>query len=508
MGQGNPSTRAEVGDIATAVREGADIIMLAGEVASEATDPAQVVAELRTALLTAEKSVDSRLQDFQREDFRKEFDRLLREAEPHLRQRQELEGLTTDQLEDIRWKMGMGSRICLGARARSAGAILVSVTTGETARYVSFFRPAQRIISIGASYKVAKRLLLSKGIYPVVMQYGPQHDLDDFVQIAREIHSTMEIKPVGEWKKKNRFVVPGLMRIVSKLDRERGDKLLPNTVHEFSLPHPPEGVPETEKKYILNKQYYDTVRTYLLESAKLKREMTQDNHYFYDQTGIVREHKALARIRIEQGEELSPNGGDIRILLTYKGHGRPRRGGGEQRWEKEYDITRYFANAIESGEVEIGDAAFKGLPPVFIHQIWNEFKDDFVAKGVATPTNVQFRKVAGMRNQRLRAEVQCSLVLELDHFCTKEGCNYFELEVETLPGEESRRDEYIELLFGSLGIPVVSLANYPSKFVRTMMDYGLIDPLPEWKEAIDEAMRQLSEGVSSQNRYGFPDPSQ
>jgi hypothetical protein len=99
-----------------------------------------------------------------------------------------------------------------------------------------------------------------------------------------------------------------------------------------------------------------------------------------------------------------------------------------------------------------------------------------------------------MSNTRFTVETHSELTLELDAFSTKEGCKYYELEIETIAVDEDRRDEYVELLFVYLGIPVVCHLDHPTKFVRTLLDFGLLEMNEKIWNAIDSVHKQL--GIS------------
>ncbi|UCH95172.1 MAG: hypothetical protein JSV88_33690 [Candidatus Aminicenantes bacterium] len=560
MDKGNPSTRAEIGDIATAVLDGADVIMLAGEVASTDYDPVLVVEELKKAIETAEEAEEKeqwlkKAGDIQY--FYEKFSPRLHEGESHLKEMEKLKLMSSEDVESVRWKIGMGSRICLAARAKNASTIFVSVTTGATARYVSYFRPVQHIISIGSSLEVARRLLLWKGIYPVVMQYPSKHKLNDFILITREIHSVINIKPIGDWKDKKEFFIPGLLRVESKLQDRKEKKLLPNTVHEIPLPNPSEVTPEREIKYILTEPYYKKLRKYLeekvkqykerevkqyleekvkqyleekvkqdleeeikqdleekvkqdleekikhyLEEEKVKQDLEkkfkgdiekeikqksklikQENYYFYDNTGVIENKKAMVRIRIERVDQEAE-----RAILTIKKEGKKVKDGTVERWEKEFNVTR----DLESKHPK---DSFEYLPDFFKELIWNEFQDDFKRENIESPKDIGFENVAKMVNTRLTVETASELTLELDAFTTKGtkgDCNYYELEIETIAADEDRRDEYIELLFRSLEIPIVCHKDYPSKFVMTMLDLNPKKITKKFRNAIEYVCKELN----------------
>lgn len=369
----------------------------------------------------------------------------------NLKEIEDLGLLPPEAVEVIRWKIGMGSRVCLAARAMNASAIFVSVTTGETAKYVSYFRPVQQIISIGSSMVTARRLLLWKGIYPVVMQYYSEHEVNDFILAAREIHSIIHIMPTKEWKDKEEFIIPGLLRIESKL-QDGNDKKL---------------------------------RKYLEDKLKVKHieQIKQRNHYFYDKSGVIMDNQAMVRIRIEKVDQKSEQ-----AVLTIKRKGKKVYDGTVERWEKEFNVTPYF---FSNGPRNHMGVSFGRLPDFFRELLWNEFQEDFEKRDIKSPGDIEFVNVASMVNNRLTVETHSELILELDASSTREDCKYYELEIETIAADEDRRDEYIELLFGYLGIPAVCHQDYPTKFVRTLLDFGLLAMNDKFRSAIESVHRRL-----------------
>jgi pyruvate kinase len=552
--KGSPSTRAEIGDIATAVVDEADAIMLAGEVASTESDPASVVSELKDAIKTAEDSVENetwlkKAGDIQY--FYEKFSSCSHETEAHLEEMKNKGLLSSKDVEAVRLKIGMGSKVCIAARAKNASAIFVSVTTGETSKYVSHFRPPQQIISIGSSLEVARRLVLWKGIYPVVMQYPPKYELNDFILIAREVHSEVHIMPTAkksekeeeekkekkEGNEKEEFIIPALLRIESKLQDGKEKKLLPNTVHDISLEKTPkdkkpEGIAEREKKYILTKKDYKKLREYLEEeydrnyTKKIKYKLNEDlkkeierikqdkkkkqklekefkkklgefkpktklieqkNYYFHDKSSVIVDNEAMIRIRVEEVNEKLD-----RIVLTIKKKAQKLKDGTAVRWEKEFHVTPYFESEDPTFKYKDPIDSFEYLPDFFRNLIYEEFREDFKGEEITAPEKIELENVASMANTRLTVETHSELVLELDSFSTKDGCNYYELEIETIPADEGKRDEYVELLFKSLGIKDISHEDYPPKSVMTLLDFGLIPMTDKFRNAIKYVRDKLN----------------
>ena len=130
-------TRAEVSDAANAVADGVDAIMLAGETAIGA-HPVRVVETL---------------------------DRIIRDAEllPAPRHEPTVDGKTLPP---------HGRAICEAAvtlaQHASASAIVAVTRGGKTARFLSALRPEVPIVAVTGEDRIARRLMLSWGVVPVV----------------------------------------------------------------------------------------------------------------------------------------------------------------------------------------------------------------------------------------------------------------------------------------------------------------------------------------------------
>ena len=473
MKSGNPSTRAEIGDISTAVREEADVIMLAGEVADTKSPPENVVRELRTAI---EASEQKRLAF----DDAKDLHKLLSDSELSMER--------GPDLDQTKVKIGMGNEVCVAARARKADVILASASTGETVQYISYFRPSQKIIAIVWNPRTAKKLILTRGVYPVVMRFPPKHDLNDFGEIANEIHEEMQITSSG--KNTKSFVVPSLLRIDPRTGSKKNESKkkdgmppVPNTIHEFSLPRKSKSLPERERKYILAREHYQRLAAYLqAEASEPIEKIQQENIYYDDNDKIISRQHGMIRIRKEKRND------GVRALFTVKGRSKRVGDVTEERDETEFEIPD--TEKIKRREIKIGD-----LPLYYRKFLWAKYQKAFEGAGVNADA-LQLREIGRMTNTRLVASVSCGLVLELDEFETAQN-RYFELEIETRKADEAIRDEYIHLLFASLNIPLVSLSNYPSKYVWTMVDSGVLPADKKWISARAKALRLLNEPHSS-----------
>lgn len=130
-------TRAEVSDVANAVYDSADAVMLSGESAS-GKYPVEAVEMMRKVLEVTEKE----------------------QEEPSDMGGQ---GLSSIVLSVARSAKYIATQV--GARAIFAGTV-----TGKSARAISFFRPKPQIIAITQDEKVARELAIVWGVSPVAIK--------------------------------------------------------------------------------------------------------------------------------------------------------------------------------------------------------------------------------------------------------------------------------------------------------------------------------------------------
>ncbi|WP_110114094.1 pyruvate kinase [Bacillus sp. CGMCC 1.16541] len=137
--QRNPRpTRAEASDVANAIFDGTDAIMLSGETAA-GSYPVEAVQTMNSIASRAEQALDYR---------------------DILQQRSKQVGTTiTDAI---------GQSVAHTALNLGAGAILAPTESGYTAKIVSKYRPQSPIIAVAANDSVARRLALVWGVTPIV----------------------------------------------------------------------------------------------------------------------------------------------------------------------------------------------------------------------------------------------------------------------------------------------------------------------------------------------------
>jgi len=131
-------TRAEVSDVANAVLDGADCVMLSGETA-KGSYPKEAVSMMHDTCLLAEVAI------------------------PYVSFFDELRGLMprpADTVESIAMS-AVGASLEL-----NAGAILVLTTSGSTARILSKYRPVCPIIMVTRNERASRYAHLYRGVYP------------------------------------------------------------------------------------------------------------------------------------------------------------------------------------------------------------------------------------------------------------------------------------------------------------------------------------------------------
>ena len=141
-------TRAEATDVANAIFDGSDAVMLSGETAS-GKYPVQAVQVMDSIARTAESSpeYESRVRRFFRLD---------------------------DPSEDVAQSVARSA--FLVAREIHAAAILAPTLHGNTPRLIAKYRPSQDIIAVTPAPEVQRRLLLSWGIVPLLADVAEDSD--------------------------------------------------------------------------------------------------------------------------------------------------------------------------------------------------------------------------------------------------------------------------------------------------------------------------------------------
>ena len=142
-------TRAEVTDVANAIYDGTDAIVLSGETAA-GKYPVEAVKTMATIAKRIEETLD--------------YDNILRSK-----------GLNNTNVTDA-----ISYATCTTAKSLNASGIVTSTSSGHTARMVSKFRPNTPIIAATPNEKTSRQLSLSWGVYTVnCQQAGNTDDLID-----------------------------------------------------------------------------------------------------------------------------------------------------------------------------------------------------------------------------------------------------------------------------------------------------------------------------------------
>ena len=150
-------TRAEVSDVTNAILDGTDAIMLSGESANGSW-PVEAVQAMATIATESEKLLNYEL----------------------------AESKAKNHIPAI---SGVISRAaCNAANELNASAIISVTQTGATARRISQSRPQCPVVAVTPCEKVARKLALSFGVYPVVVKSMNSHKeiMEDSVNYAKE----------------------------------------------------------------------------------------------------------------------------------------------------------------------------------------------------------------------------------------------------------------------------------------------------------------------------------
>mmetsp|Transcript_23852 Transcript_23852/g.48801 ORF Transcript_23852/g.48801 Transcript_23852/m.48801 type:complete len:570 (+) Transcript_23852:138-1847(+) len=148
--QRNPRpTRAEVTDVGSAVLDGADAVMLSGETAA-GKYPIESLKAMRMILKEADEIIDKGA-SFNRVNTNESL--------------VDLRNIYEDQCLHAVAKSSVKSARDLGAQL-----IIVITVSGKVARFVASHRPTVPVLAFCTDAQVARRLQLSRGILPVLLQ--------------------------------------------------------------------------------------------------------------------------------------------------------------------------------------------------------------------------------------------------------------------------------------------------------------------------------------------------
>ncbi len=159
-------TRAEATDVANAVLDGTDALMLSDETAM-GTYPVEAVSTL---------------------------DRIARTTEPFINEGAYLEEETSEMLHTI--PAGISRAACLLALDLKAAVIVATTSSGNTARMVALFRPSAPIIALTDHIETMRQLSLSWGVIPHLV--SSFFDTDQMFALARSWATQKEVVKPGD----------------------------------------------------------------------------------------------------------------------------------------------------------------------------------------------------------------------------------------------------------------------------------------------------------------------
>jgi pyruvate kinase len=146
-------TRAEVSDVANAILDGTDVVMLSGETAV-GQYPVEAVEMMTRIAHATENTVESHVEDY---------------------------GTFTNISDTISKAI---QRIC---QDMPVNKIITMTISGYTARMIARFKVAQPIIAVTPKKRVKKQLELVFGVYPVQIDY--RNEKDRIASVANQLHA-------------------------------------------------------------------------------------------------------------------------------------------------------------------------------------------------------------------------------------------------------------------------------------------------------------------------------
>lgn len=148
-------TRAEASDVANAIMDGTDALMLSGESANGKwpVEAAQTMSRIAV------------------------------EAESRLRYEEMLSKKREAHIQNVPNAISLAT--CTTASELNASAIITATQSGHTARMVSKYRPACPVIAVTSSDKVARKLALNWGVFPITTE--KVNSTDELIEKSVEI---------------------------------------------------------------------------------------------------------------------------------------------------------------------------------------------------------------------------------------------------------------------------------------------------------------------------------
>ncbi|MBE3587688.1 MAG: pyruvate kinase [Thermoanaerobacteraceae bacterium] len=159
-------TRAEASDVANAILDGTDAIMLSGETAA-GNYPVEAVETMARIARRTEEALP--------------YQEIL------ARKGRALARTVTDAISHA---------TCTTAQDLGAAAIITSTETGHTAKMVSKYRPKAPIIAVTPEARVLRKLALVWGVQPLLV--GHTHDTDSMIASAIEVSLSADLIKPGD----------------------------------------------------------------------------------------------------------------------------------------------------------------------------------------------------------------------------------------------------------------------------------------------------------------------
>lgn len=166
----NPNpTRAEATDVANAVFDGSDCVMLSGETAKGAY-PVEAVKMMGEICREAEVNIDylSTFQSIREENF----------------------------FNKVSISEAIASSAVKTAIDLKAALVIVLTETGSTARFVAKYRPKAPILCLTADEQVARQALASRGVLPLLV--GSMKGADSLIARAVEVAKNLGMCDIGD----------------------------------------------------------------------------------------------------------------------------------------------------------------------------------------------------------------------------------------------------------------------------------------------------------------------
>jgi len=156
-------TRAEVTDVANAILDGTDAVMLSEETAigKYPVDTVKMMARIATSIERERRAI-----------------RLLSEMEEHFTRGPGSKNLTVEDVVSL--------NVIDAARALKVRLIITPTETGSTPRRISRFKPSCWILSFSRNQRTQDFLTLSYGVYPCVMQDKVDSWLDVIMKFIKD----------------------------------------------------------------------------------------------------------------------------------------------------------------------------------------------------------------------------------------------------------------------------------------------------------------------------------